>query len=69
MPKRKMGEFDFTIWFDDGSRAQWKSRAAGTNADVAKAIRRYLVPFMERYIDPAELLTSESLPPPPPEGP
>lgn len=53
MPKRKSGEFDFTIWFEDGSRCQWKSRRpTGTNADVANAIRRYLVPFMERYETP-----------------
>lgn len=49
---RKRGMCDFTIWFADGSRAEWSSLKPGTNADIAGAIRRYLVPFMERYEEP-----------------
>jgi hypothetical protein len=46
--QRKRGEFDFTIWFEDGSRVQWQSNRSQTNADLALVIRKYLVPVAER---------------------
>lgn len=50
MPRgiRKHGEFDFTIWFADGARIQWKSIRSQTDAEIAAAIRRYLLPVAER---------------------
>lgn len=51
MPRgtRKRGEFDFTIWYEDGSRVQWKSTRSQSNEDIADAIRRYLLPVANRH--------------------
>ena len=59
MPRgqRKRGEFDFTIWFEDGARLQWRSTRQQTDLEIAEAIRRYLVPVAER-LKPSE--TSEA---------
>jgi hypothetical protein len=46
--KPKRGEFDFTIWFQDGARIQWKSNRPQTDAAIAAAIREYLFPIVER---------------------
>ncbi len=46
--KPKRGEFAFTIWYADGSRVKWRSIRQQTDAEIAQAIRRYLVPVMER---------------------
>jgi hypothetical protein len=50
MPKgyRKRGEFEFTIWFEDGAKLQWKSMRSLSDRDTAAAIRRYLLPVAER---------------------
>ena len=45
---RKRGEFDFTIWLEDGARLNWKSSRAQTNIDIAATIRRYLLPVAAR---------------------
>ena len=54
MPRgqRKRGEFEFTIWFADGARIQWKSTRTQTDADIAAAIREYLLPIAERLDRP-----------------
>ena len=59
-PKR--GEFDFTIWFADGSRIQWKSSRTQTNGDIAAAIRRYLVPLAERLAPTPEVVDRSGAP-------
>lgn len=46
--KPKRGEFEFTIWLENGGRAQWRSTRSGTDADTVAAIRRYLLPIVER---------------------
>lgn len=52
MPRgqRKKGAFAFAIWFQDGARISWESLATRpqTDAEIASAIRRYLVPIAER---------------------
>ena len=47
-PKR--GAFEFKIWFANGSRIEWASNnnRAQTDAEIAAAIRRYLLPVAER---------------------
>jgi hypothetical protein len=54
MPRgqRKHGEFDFTIWFEDGARIQWKSTRSQTDKDIAEAIRTYLFPLVESIESP-----------------
>lgn len=46
--KPKRGEFQFIVWFQDGARIEWGSTRQQTDAEIAAAIRRYLVPVMER---------------------
>ncbi len=48
--KRKRGAFEFTVWFQDGARIQWASvnTRQQTDAEIAAAIRRYLVPLADR---------------------
>jgi hypothetical protein len=48
MPRgqRKRGEFLFVVWFEDGARIEWKSSRPQRDADIAAAIREYLVPMI-----------------------
>lgn len=57
MPRgiRKRGQFKFTIWFAGGARMEWESRRTQTDAEIAAAIRRYLVPVAERLEESASV--------------
>jgi hypothetical protein len=58
-PKR--GQFKFTIWFAGGSRVEWESRRSQTDAEIASAIRRYLLPVAER-IEAVEAVNAGATP-------